>query len=225
MYIYELHCHTSDASACASSNAKEYVEFFKNLGYSGIFITDHFFNGNTCIDPSLPWEERVEQFYNAFLSAKAEGEKCGLQVFFGFEYSYRWCHLLTYGLDKEWLLKNRNVLELSPTDYLKKVKEDGGMVIHAHPFRDKVELVRLFPDLVDGIETYNASQPDEANRRAKLYAEMLNLPQVSGSDIHSVNKKTLGAVAFENKITDINDFIKKVKNNEATIIKKELCEN
>jgi predicted metal-dependent phosphoesterase TrpH len=219
MYLYELHCHTKEASACGASSAKEYVSFFKNLGYSGIFITDHFFNGNTCINPKLPWEERVSAFYNAYLLAKEEGEKQGIDVFFGFEYSYKWCHLLTYGLDKDWLLKNPDVLDLSPTDYLKRVRNDGGMVIHAHPFRDRVELVRLFPDLIDGVEIYNASQSDEANRRATLYAEMLSLPKVCGSDIHSTAKETLGAVGFEEKIIDVNDFIKKVKNNKANITK------
>ncbi|MEE0946935.1 MAG: PHP domain-containing protein [Acutalibacteraceae bacterium] len=219
MYLYELHCHTLETSRCASSSGKDYIKLYKDMGYSGIFITDHFFNGNTCVDPNLPWEERVGEFMTGYKIAKEEGEKQGIDVFFGFEYSYRWCHLLTYGLDEQWLLDNPDILSLSPADYLKKVREDGGMVIHAHPFRDGVELVRLFPDLVDGIEVYNASQPDEANRRALAYAEMLSLPTVAGSDIHSVNKTVLGAVGFESKITHINDFINKVKTNQAHIIK------
>lgn len=218
MYLYELHCHTMEASKCASSSGKEYIKFFKEQGYCGIFITDHFFNGNTCVDPLLPWEERVKEFAKGYKVAKEEGEKQGIDVFFGFEYSYHWCHLLTYGLDEQWLLSNPDVLSLSPADYLKKVKADGGMVIHAHPFRDGIELVHLFPDLIDAVEIYNASQPDEANRRALAYAEMLNLPTVAGSDIHSTSKKVLGTVGFDSKITDIKDFINKVKSNQAHII-------
>ena len=41
-YKYELHCHTSDVSLCAFSTAKEAVEFYKNRGYDGIVITDHY---------------------------------------------------------------------------------------------------------------------------------------------------------------------------------------
>lgn len=222
MYLYELHCHTMESSRCASSSGKDYIKFFKDQGYSGIFITDHFFNGNTCVDPNLPWEQKVKEFIKGYEIAKEEGDKQSIDVFFGFEYSYKWCHLLTYGLCKDWLLKNPDVLSLSPADYLKKVRADGGMVIHAHPFRDGIELVHLFPDLIDGVEIYNSSQTDEANRRAKIYAEMLGLPTVAGSDIHCVDKKILGAVAFDSKITDIKDFISKVKNNQAHIIKKEI---
>ena len=31
-------------------------------GYTGIFVTDHFFNGNTAVPADLPWRERVERF-------------------------------------------------------------------------------------------------------------------------------------------------------------------
>lgn len=223
MYLYELHCHTKETSKCASSSGKEYIKFFKEQGYSGIFITDHFFNGNTCVDPLLPWEQRVKEFMKGYEIAKQEGEKQGIDVFFGFEYSYNWCHLLTFGLDEQWLLSNPDILSLSPADYLKKVRADGGMVVHAHPFRDGIELVRLFPDLVDAVEVYNASQTEKANRRALAYGEMLGLPFVAGSDIHSTAKNTLGAVGFDSKITDINDFINKVKAGKANIIKKEIC--
>ena len=31
-------------------------------GYNGIIVTDHFFNGNTCVPEYLPWKERVDMF-------------------------------------------------------------------------------------------------------------------------------------------------------------------
>ena len=48
-YIYETHLHSCVASACGRSEPEEYIPYYKKLGYSGIFVTDHFFNGNTCI--------------------------------------------------------------------------------------------------------------------------------------------------------------------------------
>ena len=41
-YIYETHLHTTAASACARSAGSEYISFYKNLGFDGIFVTDHF---------------------------------------------------------------------------------------------------------------------------------------------------------------------------------------
>ena len=44
-YIYETHLHTSEGSACGVTTGAEAVRAYKKIGYSGIFVTDHFFNG------------------------------------------------------------------------------------------------------------------------------------------------------------------------------------
>ena len=56
-YLYETHMHTCLASACGVSTGKEHVRFYKERGYTGIIITDHFFGGNTCVPRNLPWGE------------------------------------------------------------------------------------------------------------------------------------------------------------------------
>ena len=50
-YKYETHMHTAEASACATSTGAEMARAHKEAGYTGIFITDHFFNGNTTVPP------------------------------------------------------------------------------------------------------------------------------------------------------------------------------
>lgn len=45
-FLYETHCHTQISSACAVSSAVELVDTYLKNGYTGIFITDHFINGN-----------------------------------------------------------------------------------------------------------------------------------------------------------------------------------
>mgnify|MGYP000842334657 CR=1 FL=1 len=54
MYKYELHCHTAKVSACSRMGAEELVELYLENGYDGIFVTDHFLNGNTTVDRRLP---------------------------------------------------------------------------------------------------------------------------------------------------------------------------
>ena len=46
---YETHSHTSETSRCSHISGAELAEFYKSLGYTGLFITDHFFNGNTTV--------------------------------------------------------------------------------------------------------------------------------------------------------------------------------
>ena len=62
MYRYELHCHTAKVSACSRLSAREMVDLYLANGYDGIFVTDHFLNGNTTVDKSLPYREAVAQF-------------------------------------------------------------------------------------------------------------------------------------------------------------------
>ena len=41
-YKYEIHSHTKETSQCAKISAKELTEKYKELGYSGIVITNHY---------------------------------------------------------------------------------------------------------------------------------------------------------------------------------------
>ena len=93
-YKYETHMHTAESSACATSTGAEMARAHKEAGYTGIFITDHFFNGNTTVPRELPWQERVARFCLGYEHAKQEGDKIGLQVFFGFEYAYHGAEFL-----------------------------------------------------------------------------------------------------------------------------------
>ena len=49
-FLYETHMHTRQASACGKCTGKEHARFYKEQGYTGIIMTDHFFGGNTAID-------------------------------------------------------------------------------------------------------------------------------------------------------------------------------
>ena len=65
-YRYEIHCHTKQGSACGRKTGAEVAERYKELGYTGVIITDHFFNGNCAVSPDLPWRERVERFFDGY---------------------------------------------------------------------------------------------------------------------------------------------------------------
>ena len=46
MYKYETHLHTYPVSKCARSTVRENLELYKEFGYDGVFITNHFLDGN-----------------------------------------------------------------------------------------------------------------------------------------------------------------------------------
>ena len=61
-YRYEIHCHTSEASKCGRLAAADLVRLYKKIGYTGVIITDHFFNGNCAISNDIPWTQRLDLF-------------------------------------------------------------------------------------------------------------------------------------------------------------------
>jgi len=216
-FKYETHMHTSETSACAYDTAADMVKAYAKAGYQGIIVTDHFFNGNTSVPPHLPWETRVELFCRGFENAKAEGDKCGLQVFFGWEYGYDHTDLLTCGLDKAFLLEHPDILQWGVNEYAAQVHSHGGFITHAHPFREAfyISTIRLFPDLVDAVEVINASHTDPTyNARALLYARQHGLLHMSGSDAHAVNQMFGGGISFDRKMESIGDLINTVRSGE-----------
>ena len=69
-YLYETHMHTSQGSACAHVPGAEMARLYKEAGYTGIVITDHFWGGNTAIDRSLEWADWVNGFCDGYEDAK-----------------------------------------------------------------------------------------------------------------------------------------------------------
>nr|MCR4895629.1 PHP domain-containing protein [Lachnospiraceae bacterium] len=223
-YVYETHLHTSEASACGKSPGKEMARACKEAGYTGIFVTDHFVYGNTRIDRSLPWTEWVEGFCSGFEAAKEEGDRIGLQVFFGWESCYKGTEFLIYGLSKEWLLAHPEVRDCTIQEQYRLVHQGGGMVVHCHPYRMEpyIPEVRLFPQWEDAAETVNATHVSvrsmshndpEFDAKAHAYSEENHLPRTAGSDIH-VTKLLFGGMAFSHRLETPADYIKAVRSRE-----------
>ncbi|MGN1127374.1 MAG: histidinol phosphatase [Candidatus Flemingiibacterium sp.] len=219
LYKYETHAHTSQSSKCSRITGSELARFYKSLGYAGLFVTDHFFNGNTTIPRELDWEERVGLFELGYLDAKAEGDRIGLDVFFGWEYSWGGNDFLIYGLGADWLLANPDQLSLRPREYMQKVRADGGLVIHAHPFREAgyIESIKLIPRDVDGVEVINSSRPESENSPAFWYAKNYNLLRSAGSDNHVGKRELLAGVYLPEKIATSQDFVNLLKDGRAEI--------
>lgn len=224
-YLYETHLHTLEGSACAANSGAEMARAYREAGYAGIIVTDHFFYGNTAVDRKLPWREWVENYCLGFEHAKREGERLGLQVFFGWESGYSGTEFLVYGLDRQWLLEHPEIRDASIEEQYRLVHESGGIVVQAHPYREAsyIREMRLFPEYVDAVEGINASHSSlakrslrhpEYNDRAIAYAREHGLPLTAGSDQHNVDM-VWGGMIFSRKLADIHDFGRAVLGREA----------
>ena len=227
-YLYETHLHTFQGSACGKVPGRDMAVTAKNNGYTGIIVTDHHWGGNTRPDRSQPWEQWVDEFCSGYEDARAAGDEIGLDVFFGWEAGFHATEFLIYGLDKAWMKAHPELRTCSVEEQYRLVHEAGGMVIHAHPYREAwyIEEIRLFPEFVDGIEAINAQHSNPKvtghydpnyNHRAVAYGRKHGLPMTAGSDIHVTNM-LMGGVAFDHRLTSIQDYIETVKSGEGYVL-------
>lgn len=207
-YVYETHLHTIEVSACSRTPAADYIEYMKALGYSGIIVTDHFFNGNCAVPKDLPWEKRVELYMKGYEHAK-EAADDGFAVLFGVEYNFQGDEYLLYGVDGEWLMSNPDIMGKDRHEVYRRVHEAGALMIHAHPYRERDYLseIHLAPGACDGAEVYNASNPDWQNALGYQFAETQNLRMAAGSDIHNFTLDDMGGMSFPYPIKSIEDYV------------------
>ena len=226
-YVYETHLHTIEASACARTKGEDYIDYMKGLGYSGIIVTDHFFTGNSCVPKDLSWEERVNIYCSGYEHAlKKAGED--FTVLFGIEYNFWGDEFLIYGVDKQWLLDNPDLEDRSDrTKIYNMVHEAGGIMIQAHPYRERGYLseINITPGVSDGIEVYNAANPDDQNARAYMYAKSRGFKMTGGSDIHYFGQPDMGGTVFDHPINSIGEFVMAFQNGEGMPVYKKNVTN
>lgn len=219
-YLYETHLHTSEGSACARTPGREYAAFYKALGYDGIFVTDHFFQGNTAAPRTGLWEDRVDAYMRGYEQAREAGEKIGLKVFFGIEQNFSGDEYLLYGLDRDFLTEHRYIEAWSRQKLFDEVHAAGGCVVQAHPFRERNYIRKIHFALsgIDAVEAVNMGNEPYMDQNALLYARELGFPVTCGSDIHrlpdTLTAAFCGGVRLERPLADGKDFARAIRNRE-----------
>lgn len=223
MYLYETHCHTSPVSKCAKSTVRETLEFYRSMGYEGVFITNHFLDGNINTDRSLPYEERLRFYFSDYENAVRIGREIGISVFLGLELTYAGTDFLIYGLNQDWFFSHPEIEGMKKSQELELLKNAGALIIQAHPFREAsyIDHIRLFPRHVHGVEIVNANRSEFENKQAENYANSYGLLSVAGSDLHCVTQKRLAGIMTDTPLIDERDFCQRILSGDFSIFTKE----
>lgn len=160
----DLHVH-SKYSGDTDSEPEEAVLRAIESNLYGIAFTEHYF-----YEASEPVERLREKYKDRIL------------IFRGVEFSSLEGHCLVFGVNTDKMsIRYAPVMEV-----VRRVNEDGGVVIPSHPFRggnslgDAVRSVRGF----HALEGYNGYSHYSQNSRAVQVAGELALPYTGGSDAH-----------------------------------------
>ena len=216
-FKYETHLHTMQGSACGKVPGRLYISKYIDLGYDGIFVTDHFFHGNCRPNRELPWEEWVAEYCRGYEDAAEEGYKRDFKVFFGLEERFElWDEWLVYGLTKEYMLSHPGMRHWTRRQWLDNVHAAGGCCVQCHPFRQAGYMGHMAPCLgVDGVEICNSGNRPEWDGLAVRYARRM-LPDVfysAGSDIHRPEDRMgdqVFGVSFDVPLTGAQDYARAV---------------
>ena len=213
MFLFDTHVHTAESSTCGEIPAKDMVEYYRQNGYDGIIITDHFKPfGEDKRYGQLDWVGRVNGQWLGYEIAK-ECETEDFTVLKGVELRFKGHDndYLVFGADKQFYLDHPDITETSLSHFRKVIDEYGDILIfHAHPFRNGMTVVN--PYLLDGIEVYNGNASHNSrNSVAYEWAKASGRLMLSGTDNHEPFRSTPGGVYLEERPTDEKQLVKMIK--------------
>lgn len=219
-YKYELHCHTKIGSRqCGRVEPKEIARLYKERGYSGIVVTDHYspltfdlFHG--IANP----KKYIDGYLNAYYEMK-KYEDDDFSVMLGMELRHYGTanDYLIYGVDDEWLKRQGNLLAVLEKDMYKMMHEQGYLVYQAHPYREGIR--RCNPRYLDGVEVFNGKSTKAQNEKAEQWAKETGKLMVSGSDFHVTKNLARGGIITDHKIKNNADLLDALKSMNFKMIK------
>ena len=222
-FKYEMHIHSAPCSG-GGIDIRKHIDTLINNGYSGMVITNHFYNGDNRIDKNLPWEEFVDAYKRDYLYGLEYAQKVDFDLLFGLEeHVGGGQEILIYGITPELIANHPELKMASAEKYIEVVHSAGGLVYQSHPYRARWYVTSPFPldciDKLDGIEVYNSANELEWNESAERLAEKLGLSCIAGSDRHSEKSMGFAGIITKERIKNNEDLVRILKNGDYEISK------
>ncbi len=216
MFKIDTHIHTVETSSCGRIEAREIVRLYKEAGYHGIIITDHYFDlyFDNLVD--LSWDEKIDQFLRGYHHASEEGTKQGLKVFLGLElrFTENPNDYLVYGITEGFLKEHKELYTLGLKGFKKLIEKENILIIQAHPYRK--HMIVAAPEDIHGVEVYNGNGRHNSHDEFSFaFAKEHSLMMSSGSDFHELEDLARGGMVFDHEINTAEDFVNALRDKSA----------
>lgn len=195
----DMHCHTPGSDG--TGTPEDFIRYIRENDIDGVVITDHH---KTLTVEGLNFVTAIR--------------KAGLIALIGCEYSTLEGHCLVYGCD---VLKLGFGRYPKMIDLIREVHKRGGVAFPSHPYRGIFQTLgdRIFdlaPDLTH-VEVFNgqnaagngwtSSAKPEANEKALVAAEKMDLGYVGGSDAHQPQRLGTCFTEFNGSVTSLKELV------------------
>ena len=187
MFKIETHLHTNLSSACGQLSPRQIAEGYLAAGYSGLIVTDHF-NRDTFRFLGVDTHgdgDKLSAFLTGYRELLRVGEALGLKIYRGAEVRFdgSWNDYLLYGYSDALLFDPEAVFTMGVERFYERVKADGALLIHAHPYRNGGQPTT--PSALDGVEVCNTNRHhDNRNDLALRFSREFGLLETAGSACH-----------------------------------------
>ena len=214
MKLIDMHAHSKGISVCSKIDVFNNILMAKEYGMDGFILTNHYQKAYAVDDDSISLAKRYIKEYQ---DAKEFGDKVGFDVYFGIEVTLTInlkIHLLIYGVSEEFLLTYPDIYDYPIDRIYSLVKENGGILVQAHPFRREENL--LLPlEYLDGVEI-NCHQIFKHTHIKELVPIAIesNKLLTCGADYHHDCARPTCGLYVSDDVKDINDLVKYLLNNE-----------
>jgi predicted metal-dependent phosphoesterase TrpH len=192
--IVDLHVHTNHSSFCSELSPEDLLERAERIGLDAVAVTEH------------------STYRGAHITCQI-GLAVGFPVFKGVEVCTTGGDILVFGIEAEvWP-------DMEFDELLEVVRDAGGLIVAAHPTRGywgHHRKYKGFPprevlERVDAIETLNGGCSYQENVQATRLAAELGLPQVGGSDAHSISQVGKCVTIFPQHIHRDDELVRMIK--------------
>ena len=215
----DTHVHTREVSFCGRLKARKITSLYRDRGYDGVIITDHYTPEFLARFRFLPWPAVIGRFLRGYRLAAETGASAGLLVLPAMEIRFGKApeDYLVYGLDESFLLRNRGLCELGLERFSALAHAHGALIYQAHPFRRGLHPAAA--PWVDGFEVYNGNpRQDSRNGLAFQRAVAQGLLMLSGSDAHQKEDIGRGGIVLPGAIEDCGHLLEYLRSGRSPIL-------
>lgn len=214
MIKLETHCHSKGGSGCAKCSPDYIVNRYKNEGYGGIVLTNHYckqcydgYAGNT-------HKEKLDFYFSLYREFEKECEKAGLKSFYGAEIravtlDFEYKEFMLLGFDEKFLYDNKPLFYYNQKELYDIADKNGFLLYQTHPFRRGVNLGDS--RYMHGAESFNGHiNHINNNALATDFCDTFNLIKVSGTDYHDLGQPITGGIYIPETVntnSELKDYL------------------
>ena len=216
MLKFSMHIHTKMRSPCGKVEPKRIVDLYKEKGYDGIIITDHYMKWIFAMNNMDTGKQKFQFFIEGYKETLRYGKERNLMVFLGMELNlckynrlnstYPVHEFLLYGLNESFVKMHPNLHELTQEELFDLCNKNNILMIQAHPFRPKSAPAN--PAFMHGVEIVNKNKRhDSLDASAQGFCKEHNLIPIVSDDFHEEEDAGQTAMLFPNDTTSMKKIV------------------